>query len=173
MAGADDALGKILAHAERLLALQIKCDEVKYRSLVESPIEAMLARALCVVFDRFPWRNHKWDLFEEGSPIRLFPQYTIGEYRVDFLFMLKDIIRGTEIQRKLVIECDGHDFHERTKEQAAADRARDRWLQAQDYTVFRFTGSEIWADPLKCAEQVHDWAANAAIWFARKADKIA
>lgn len=152
---------------------QIEADEVKYLDLIESPIEATLAMALCVMFDRFPWRKYKWDLFEIDSPVRLFPQYQIGEYRVDFLLSLRDIVHGEDRQRNLVIECDGHDFHERTKEQAAADRARDRCLQAQGYTVFRFTGSEIWNDPLKCADQVHDWACEAAIWFRREADRVA
>jgi hypothetical protein len=58
----------------------------------------------------------------------------------------------------LIIECDGHDFHERTKEQAARDRARDRELQANGFTIFRFTGSEIYRDPIGCASQVVKWA---------------
>ena len=62
--------------------------------------------------------------------------------------------------RKLVVECDGHDFHERTKEQAAKDRSRDRHLNAAGYDVFRFTGSELWRDPWGCADQVIDWAAR-------------
>jgi very-short-patch-repair endonuclease len=52
-----------------------------------------------------------------------------------------------------VVECDGHDFHERTKEQAASDKARDRALQALGMRVLRFTGSEIWSDPLVCARE--------------------
>lgn len=39
-----------------------------------------------------------------------------------------------------VIECDGHEFHERTKRQAARDRSRDRAIQAFGYRIFRFTG---------------------------------
>ncbi len=49
-----------------------------------------------------------------------------------------------------VIECDGHDFHERTKEQAQRDKKRDRELQAAGYKVFRFTGSEIWRSRGEC-----------------------
>jgi hypothetical protein len=52
-----------------------------------------------------------------------------------------------------VIEIDGHDFHERTKEQAAADRKRDRVLSALGYTVIRFTGSEVYAAPSDCARE--------------------
>jgi len=53
--------------------------------------------------------------------------------------------------KPVIVECDGHDFHERTKEQAARDRSRDRALQAGGFHVLRFTGSEIHREPLKCA----------------------
>ena len=52
------------------------------------------------------------------------------------------------------MECDGHDFHERTKAQAAHDKTRDRALQARGLKVLRYTGSEIWADPFGCALDV-------------------
>lgn len=74
------------------------------------------------------------------------PQQQIGPYRVDFLIQIED-------KAPIVVECDGHDFHERTKEQARRDKARDRYLQVAGYKVLRFTGSEIWADPLDCAQQ--------------------
>lgn len=86
------------------------------------------------------------------------PQAKIGGYRVDFLVHAHDHKDRSKGRRRLVIECDGHQFHERTKEQAAKDRSRDRWLTSHDYDVFRFTGSEIWRNPWGCAEQVLDWA---------------
>lgn len=81
-------------------------------------------------------------------------QAQIENYRVDFAFYQ----RGEQGEvRTLIVECDGHDFHERTKEQAIADRSRDRRLQELGYTVYRFTGSEIYNDPMKCAEQIMSW----------------
>lgn len=62
--------------------------------------------------------------------------------------------------RKLIIECDGHDYHERTKEQAAKDRSRDRSVTGFGCEIFRFTGSELWRNPLGCADQVYEWAAR-------------
>jgi very-short-patch-repair endonuclease len=56
---------------------------------------------------------------------------------------------------KAAIECDGYEFHERTKEQASRDRSRDRKLQELGFRVFRFTGSELHRDPFKCAVEVH------------------
>jgi hypothetical protein len=52
------------------------------------------------------------------------------------------------------LECDGHDFHERTKEQAERDRVRDRDLQSIGWNVARFTGAEIYRDPLAAAVRV-------------------
>jgi very-short-patch-repair endonuclease len=52
------------------------------------------------------------------------------------------------------VECDGHDFHERTKEQAQRDKSRDRYLQANGWRVLRFTGSEIHRTPEKCADEI-------------------
>lgn len=45
-----------------------------------------------------------------------------------------------------MVECDGHNYHERTSEQAKRDRKRDRDLTSQGFTVVRFTGSEIVSD---------------------------
>lgn len=56
--------------------------------------------------------------------------------------------------RGLCIECDGHDFHERTKEQAQRDREKDREIQRRGFSILRFTGSEIYQNPASCAEQI-------------------
>lgn len=60
--------------------------------------------------------------------------------------------------RRLVVECDGHEYHERTKKQAKRDRSRDHRATLDGYDCFRFTGSEIWCDPWGCAEQISEWA---------------
>lgn len=63
-------------------------------------------------------------------------------------------VPGTIPDYVCIIECDGHDYHERTKEQAMHDRARDRAFQAAGIPVFRFTGSEIYNNPFGCAGEV-------------------
>ena len=80
-------------------------------------------------------------------------QAPIGKYRADFLFSLKD---EKGVSQRLVIEIDGHDFHERTKQQAAHDKARDRYMTGESYHVMRFTGSEVYANPFKCVNEVSD-----------------
>lgn len=51
----------------------------------------------------------------------------------------------------LCVECDGHDFHEKTKEQVAHDKQRERNLVKAGHKLIRFTGSEIYKSPQKCA----------------------
>lgn len=94
-------------------------------------------------------------------------QVTIGKYRVDFLLSAwcygriwtgrGRFVDVSPRWRQLVVECDGHDFHEKTREQVARDKARDRFIVSSGYDVFRFSGSEIWRDPLSCIDQVVDW----------------
>lgn len=55
---------------------------------------------------------------------------------------------------KFAIEFDGHDFHDRTKEQAQRDKSRDRLLTAKGWSPVRFTGSEVWKDPSDIVAQV-------------------
>jgi very-short-patch-repair endonuclease len=96
-------------------------------------------------------RNHGPD------PIMMFMQVPIDEYRVDFLIygISADCDdRSTWGRVKLVVECDGHDFHEKTKQQAKRDKQRDRKLMSKGYSVMRFTGSEIWNDPRKAVHEV-------------------
>lgn len=105
--------------------------------------------------------------FNEFIPI-VERQVQIGDFRVDFVISVwtegtvTGGIDGPSVGqprwRKLVVECDGHEYHERTKEQAAKDRSRDRTLTSLGFDVFRFTGSELWRDPWGCACQLYDWA---------------
>ena len=94
-----------------------------------------------------------------ASPDRLilFHQVRIEGYRVDFVIAV-DIKRG-KYRDMLVVECDGHDYHERTKEQARRDKSRDMKLQSIVGKVLRFTGSEIWSDPVACSRE-----AISALW---------
>jgi very-short-patch-repair endonuclease len=88
----------------------------------------------------------------EGCGFFLLPQYEIGAYRVDFLMghSGREGNRGFDLRKCVVIECDGHDWHERTKEQAARDKKRDRFLLRNVGSVIHFTGSEIYRDVSAC-----------------------
>ena len=97
-----------------------------------------------------------------GMTLYVWPQAKIGGHRADFLIFALHFVskESPPPWRKLVVECDGHDFHERTKEQAAKDRALDRSMMLIGQEFLRFTGSEIWRDPMGCADQILDWASG-------------
>lgn len=76
----------------------------------------------------------------------LFFDAPIGPYWADMLLVSA---RGL-----VVVEADGHDYHEKTKAQAAHDRRRDRYMTLHGYRVLRFTGSEIHRDSAACAKEV-------------------
>lgn len=108
----------------------------------DSPIEALYTATFYVM------RRH---LNVPDEPVVLVQQQVeIGHYRADVVFVCKT---AEGQHKRLVVELDGHEFHERTKEQAAKDRARDRWMLEQGLTVIRFTGSEVWNDPFSCCHQ--------------------
>ncbi|KTS02505.1 hypothetical protein SB2_25460 [Methylobacterium radiotolerans] len=96
---------------------------------------------------------------EDPSQLIIVPQAQLDGWRVDFLIYAWEFGRlsGRAQWRRLIVECDGHDFHERTKAQAAKDRGRDREFQMRGYTIMRFTGSELYASPLKCVGEIGDW----------------
>lgn len=82
----------------------------------------------------------------------VYVQHEMGNYRVDFAI---HVTNGKDVSQWIAVECDGHDFHERTKEQARRDKARDRSITALGYRILRFTGSEIYRDNMACAREVH------------------
>jgi very-short-patch-repair endonuclease len=86
--------------------------------------------------------------------VEIEPQAQLGVDRVDFLITMKiRPLTGASKRSQLVVECDGHDWHERTGEQAKKDRTRDRRLQALDLAVFRYTGSDAWEHVFGAAKE--------------------
>ncbi len=144
---AEDKIGAALAHMDKLC---------------ESPLERVMAAALVAVFE-----------VEEGWPLKfvlaerllnghvklgIAPQAQVGDWRVDFLLIDNSLKKPLP----LIIECDGHLFHERDQDQALRDRSRDRAAQSIGAHVFRFTGREIWKDPIKCAREVFEFLVRVA-----------
>lgn len=115
-------------------------------------------------------KNHSLDYSKCGSPIeiifnvafdimnflgqddrKLIPQYELvakgHKYILDFAYIKPDF--------KLAIECDGHEFHEKTKEQVTYGNERDYLLQMEGFSILHFSGSQINNDPFECATTVH------------------
>lgn len=151
----DEALNiRILHHRSMWVALREQC---------ESPIERAFLAAVYSVHITDPNPNGRRHLhfyyrpYDPAGPkddvagTHVYCQAPIGPYRADFLF---EIVETDGARRLIVVECDGHDFHERNKARAAKDKARDRYMTARGIMVLRFTGSEIHRDPAKCWQEV-------------------
>lgn len=79
-------------------------------------------------------------------------------YRVDFFIPVVYKNQGAgknENEYKMfVVECDGHEFHQKTKEQVERDNQRMRDLQMAGYEIIRFSGTELWHKSYHCAQEV-------------------
>jgi len=155
-------------HIVGLRAWHMRSDLEYHARRCESPIEGLLFLALIVVGER----RTDGPAITDGSEVQPFDafgavsvqsQVQVGKHRIDMQvsFGLTNVIMApNEIDvhewRKgtVLVECDGHDFHEKTKQQASSDRRRDRELQAAGFPVFRFTGSDVWNRPIECAAEV-------------------
>lgn len=125
----------------------------------ESPIEEIMALAIwlkALPYEPIAYCAHVTiEEMKELKPSNLLvvcAQMHVGDYRADF-----GILTEADGRFEIVaVECDGHEFHEKTKEQAARDKARDRFFVESGVRVMRFTGAEIWKDACGCAKQVTD-----------------
>ena len=128
---------------------------VKQFENCESPIEEAFLKACLLIID--PIYGLTGD---DGSGVRgqtewglleVIPQQVYHldeqEFRLDFFLRLH---KGNFVGR-VIVECDGHEFHERTKDQACRDKSRDRAFLREGLAVVRFAGREIWNDPHACA----------------------
>ena len=106
-------------------------------------------------------RDHFTRGANDAAPFHVYVtrQIEIAPYFADFVLVYRE--GGESNLRFVVVECDGHDFHERTKKQAQHDKRRDRFLQAEGFPVLRLTGSEIWRSPIKTAGIVVSQALHA------------
>jgi len=109
---------------------------------IKSPIEKM-----------FYLEWHYQRLFSQRGEYFLLPQFQqtdiTGKYIVDFL--VTDIFINNPI---IVIEIDGHDFHEKTKEQVRKDKIRERFITKNVKKFLRFSGSEVFENPGKAVNEV-------------------
>lgn len=86
-----------------------------------------------------------------GRELIITPQYMCsddGIYFIDIGIVLEskyDFEPITVSDKKIAIECDGHEYHS-SKEQITKDNIRARKLTRAGWSVLRFSGSEIYED---------------------------
>lgn len=118
----------------------------------ESPIEVQIGAAISEFFRR---ADHPLKLCLTLDPsnladeLVLVPQFSWSYYRSDWAIL------NPSKEGALLIECDGRDFHS-SDEQKAHDRRKDLAALERGYLTLRFTGTQIFRDADKCAQQVFD-----------------
>lgn len=160
-----EVFGNILIHntfircSNKISKLLDKCD---------SPIEILFAMALMIRGEQnYCGELQKWVLSDYDHEKYLYKNYgegylptlnvicpkkKIGAYIPDFYIYQKN---ANDEESSAIVECDGHDFHEKTKEQVARDKKRDRYFQSLNMKVIRFSGSEIYKDPFACVDELN------------------
>ena len=71
--------------------------------------------------------------------------------RVDMLMWIPEDDRC-----RIVVECDGFQYH-RQKASFVSDRRRDRALKAEGYEVLRYSGSEMFHNPVETGYDLFDY----------------
>lgn len=88
-----------------------------------------------------------------GFLVNIKPQFRIGNYYADFIISFE----SPYVEENYVaIEIDGHEWHEKTKEQAARDKKRERYFLRKDFPVMRFTGSEVFYSLEQCVIECYE-----------------
>lgn len=154
------------------------CRALKKIAVCESPIERIMGLALlsgppsildiCFGVAWAHEENAALKALLHNVEFEITPQQTFmgasGKvYRADFFinaFISEVEGRHGLLSLPVAVECDGHDFHEKTKAQAMRDKKRDRDFIAAGVPVLHFTGHEVWKNPGKCVEEIGDYLVN-------------
>lgn len=134
----------------------IDCNE----PFLESPLEAIFLTWFHAVRAAHYYLCSDLDLRQQQSV-----EVRGQQYRLDFTVTPGDVDRWAEAEDlgvvwpKIGVELDGHDYHERTKEQVTRRNKRDRELTKAGWTIFHYSGSELHNKPQACADEVfqHAW----------------
>lgn len=126
----------------------------------KSPIEQMFYCAFLIVAEhQYEEINQEpyWDIKKKDwvllPGVYISEQVKIGKFRADFVASQRAHDKSRE-SLPVVVELDGHQFHDRNKEQRSYEKARDRFFTRQGYRVVHFTGSDIVKDPYAAAWEV-------------------
>jgi very-short-patch-repair endonuclease len=120
----------------------------------ESPIEVMFAHEMLfhppshVIWEHVHALGEHTYVMSHGNEYAFTTQRSISNVRLDIFIVAFGPSLANMTQ--FAIELDGHDFHEKTKEQARRDKSRDRQLLGAGIHTLRYTGSEVVKDASEC-----------------------
>ena len=161
----EHAIAKADSQHQQMLGLYRMCESPLEQKLLKSLTDCFMGHPCDHPVLHFLIPNYQ-EPDIQGFSVRIYPQYEIAvpfpssngvgtkqkAFRADFMVLLippADIhkLKTRDFTKraiaKLIVEVDGHDFHEHTKEQAEHDKSRDRAFTNFGYQVLRFTGREI------------------------------
>lgn len=150
---------QVFFHSIRKLAIKkdinlcqvIKLWEDEFCSC-NSPIEKIFMMAFNIVSIL-----RKEELREGDFGVALFPQFEVKTEHKKYICDFIATIESMNMNVNVLIECDGHDFHQKTKKQVEYDNEREYEIKKQGYDILRFSGSQIYNNPFKCANDVFDY----------------
>lgn len=155
-----DRASKLHAQAQEMQFYNDALDDIEGFN-IESPIEQMFWAAIhaqChanrIAVNADPYIDSR-GVIRNGYGIHISAQFRVDKYRVDFK-LTQSGIGPDEILTPIIVELDGHAFHDKDKRQRAYEKARDRALVRAGYRVFHFTGSEVVADPFRVSYEALD-----------------
>ncbi len=124
-----------------------------------SPIEQIIYVAMKAVFQiiSVPQSEPYYDINGHdriGNGYYIIPQPSIGKYRVDFIIGFVGVRNRKQYRKEVIVECDGHEFHDKDKKQRAFEKARDRYFQKEGKSILHYTGSEIVTTPIHVAAEI-------------------
>ena len=121
----------------------------------ESPIEQVMALNLLtfkVIVEKVH-RSMDWlEIIDIANQVPI--KVDDKTYRVDFLLKVAINVNNKKFYKNYIIECDGHDYHEKTKAQVTHGNRKERNLRTAGYDVVRFSGSEIFKKGMECVTDV-------------------
>lgn len=146
--------------AEQIAEIERWCESPIEKAMLVPLVHAILGYPADVLVKAPRCRGFQitWDPPEpvpvvDQAVIVVQPQPLLDHRRPDFAIMF---CSASGRFAAAFVECDGHDFHERTKEQAQRDRRYDRDAQREGWLSLRFTGREINEDARECAIEAWD-----------------
>jgi hypothetical protein len=148
------AAARSIQEASHALVVPSVADAVEAGLNTDSPIEAVFS----------VWFNAARDhLCLEGMQrfaLVILPQFWVESqmwrYRLDFAMGPADAdmarqLLSHNITLRVAIELDGHDYHEKTREQVIARNRRDRDFSGAGWRLLHFSGSELIRNPMAVA----------------------
>ena len=117
----------------------------------------------CWVYSADEYRQEVVEPTDANHPkqFALVPQWSINEVGdVDLAIFIPSISKRWPF---VVVEADGHQFHQLTVEQASNDRRRDRRLVRYRIPVLRFTGTDVVRGSEEFAQEVVDFISERRI----------